>query len=147
VQGEARKGPDPDVQGLLDYATRRLAETETGVIAEDTKDRRFAAHTIILTMRKRWPDLDALTNAKALIDAALADDFHRKHAMKLRYLIKNLDTIRLAAKERRLNPKTQSSDDRKQQLADSLAESFAKRRAEAAALAAIANGGDGVPNH
>lgn len=127
-----RKGPDPDVQGVVDYLLTRLRENDIAQdIAETKQDRRFAAHSIILAMRKRWPDLDALTNAKALIDAALANDFHRRHAMKLRYLLKHLDTIRLDAKARASNPKTQTANERQQHLADSLAKSFARRRAEA----------------
>jgi hypothetical protein len=48
--------------------------------------------------------------------------------------------------QRRQDPKTQTTDDRKQQLAESLAKSFADRRAAAAALDASANGGDDMPH-
>jgi len=116
--GAKARGPNPEVQAVIDYLIQRLNETDVAAdIAETKQDRRFAAHSIVLAMRKRWPDMDPVTNAKTLIDAALANDFHRRHAMKLRYLLKHLDTIRLDAKASASNPKTQSDEERKRELA------------------------------
>lgn len=116
--GAKARGPNTEVQAVIDYLIQRLNETDVAAdIAETKQDRRFAAHSIVLAMRKRWPDMDPVTNAKTLIDAALANDFHRRHAMKLRYLLKHLDTIRLDAKASASNPKTQSDEERKRELA------------------------------
>lgn len=133
----ARKGPDPDVQTVVDYLTERLrSENIAQSIDGSAENNRWAARSLILKLRKDYPDHDALVSARALIDAALADPFHRKNTTTVRYLLNNCGKIIAATKERKSNPKTQTDADRKQELADALERRRVEREQAAADRAA-----------
>lgn len=139
VQGEPkRKGPDPGVQGVIDHLTTSLQEKSLAKgldrdpvqTAGGVRDgNRLAAKTLLTDLQRDYPGFDPLTSAKALIDAALQDPFHRSKCTKVRYLANNYNKLIIEAKERRANTKTQTNDDYQRGILEALARRQAERTA------------------
>lgn len=129
-EGDAADRRDPSVQNVVEFFEAQLG----GKLDGPQKQNRWHAASLLKRMASEHPDFDPVVSVKALIQAAREDDFHRRNATSFTYLLKHSKAIVEARKARASNPKTQTADERQQQLADSLAKSFARRRAEAAGV-------------
>lgn len=129
----ARKGPDPNVQGVIEHLTDRLkSEGIAQSLDGSAQDNRYAAKSLTDKLRKDYPNHDALTSAIALIDAAIADPFHRKNATNVRYLLNNCGKIAAAAKARKAETKNLTADEYGQAIAQAAAERLRARQADVA---------------
>ena len=127
-EGDAADRRDPSVQQVVEFFEEQLG----GKLDGPQKQNRWHAASLLKRMASEHPGFDPVVSVKALIQAAREDPFHVRNATSFTYLLKHSKAIIEARKARANNPRTQSDADRKQQLADSLAKSFAQRRAEAA---------------
>jgi uncharacterized protein YdaU (DUF1376 family) len=127
----ARKGPDPNVQGVIDHLTARLKDEGIAQSLDgNATSNRWAAHSLILKLKKDYPDHDPLVSAKALIDAALADPFHRRNATTVKYLYNNCGKI--AASYKTPNATGQARNPDPATAARNVDEYFARKREGAA---------------
>lgn len=120
----------PGVTAVIDYLTAQLKEKGLAEGLDGTKqdNRNFAKH-LLNRLKKEFPDFDEVQSAKRMIDFALADPFHSRNAVRVKYLWNNVSKFKAESEAKKNNPKTQSDDDRKQALAAALAKRFAERRA------------------
>lgn len=124
----ARKGPDPEVQAVVDHLTAALkVEGIAQSLDNSIKDNRFAARSLLDKLARDYPEFAALDSAKHLINAAMQDEFHRRNATNVRYLLNNCGKIAAASKARRAEGKNQTPQDRDQQLANVLQQRAAAR--------------------
>ena len=128
---EPSRGPDPGVQGVIDHLSAALKVEGIAQSLDGTvKDNRFAAQSLLTKLGKDYPDYDPLESAKALINAAMKDEFHRRNTTSVRYLLNNCGKIAAAARERKKGTH-QTLEDREQQLAEVLRNRNAARAAGA----------------
>ncbi len=135
AEAKPRKGPDPNVSVVVDHLSAALKVAGIAQSLDGSEqDNRRAAWSLLNKLGKDYPDFDALTSAKTLINAAMADPFHARNSISVRYLLNNCGKIAAAAKERKANPKTQTHGDSEQQLAEALARRARERAATGASI-------------
>lgn len=115
--GEAADRRDPAVQEVVEFFEEMLGGRLDGTV----KKNRWDANTLLKRMKADFPDFDPIASVKTLIIAAREDPFHKKNATSFRYLVEHATAIIQARKARAVDPKTQSDDERKRQLAAELA--------------------------
>lgn len=119
---------DPNVQGLIDYLTARLAEKDLGLSLDGTvKENRFAAANLLRKLAKERPEHEPLESAKALIDFATSDEFHARNSTKVSYLFRNLAKLRNDAKARRNATKTMTDEQYRESIKQAAFERFGTR--------------------
>jgi hypothetical protein len=108
-RAKPKKGPDPNVQAVIDHLTSELQRLDIArsldvdpkyVNGKAMDGNRFAARSLLQKMAKDYPDQDPLVNAKSLVDLALRDPFHKKNSTKVRYLFNHCSALIAAAKSK-----------------------------------------------
>lgn len=123
------RGPDPDVQEVVDYLTEKVVAKGLAPALDppEGKNRQYA-HLLITKLAKDYPDHNPVDVACRLVDFALGDPRHAPRCTKVAFLFYNAGTLAAEAKAKKSNPRTQSDGDRKLELAERLAD-FARRSA------------------
>lgn len=115
--GEAADRRDPAVQEVVEFFQEMLGGRLDGTV----KKNRWDAHTLLKRMKADFQGFDPIVSVKQLIIAALEDPFHKKNSTSFRYLAEHATAIIKARQARATDPKTQTDDERKRQLAAELA--------------------------
>lgn len=123
-----RNGPHPGVQALIDHLKTKLVEHGIAPSMDDTQvNNRRAAWNLLRKLGSDYPEQDPVSSAKALITFATADEKMAPWCTKMTYLFKNAGSIVAQLKAKRNDPRTQSSADRKHELAKHIADFAAEQ--------------------
>ena len=108
---ERAKGPNPQVQAVIDHLTEALKAHDIAPSLDGSeKDNRFAAANLVRKLAKDYPDFDPVDSAKRLIDFATTDAFHGRNSTNVGYLFRNVGKIAADAKAQKTNPKTMTDE-------------------------------------
>ena len=118
----SHRGPDPEVQGVIDHLRAKLVEHKIAPALDGSEAKnRQSAYNLIRKLRKDYPNFDPLDSARRLINYATADTFHGPKCTKVYYLLENVGKIHAEAQQKKKDPKKQTDEDRKLDLAERLA--------------------------
>lgn len=124
VEGRRPKGKGPDTR--IDRCIEHFTEKAGHKPADASKWLRIHVANLLKWVEAKAPSDDAVASLNALIDAALAIDFHRNNATTFRYLYDYRETIYKTFKNGRTTSKSSSATPA--EAARRTAEYFARKR-------------------